>query len=38
MRFFYVRIPILFAALLVLAPALVLAQGITGTIEGTVSD
>ena len=38
MRFFYVRIPILFAALLVLAPALALAQGITGTIEGTVSD
>ena len=38
MRSFYVRIPILFAALWVLAPALALAQGITGTIEGTVSD
>ncbi len=38
MRFFYVRIPILFAVLLLMAAPLVSAQGITGVIAGTVAD
>ena len=38
MRFLYIRIPILLAVLLLVAPSVVSAQGITGTIEGTVSD
>ena len=38
MRSFYIRIPILFAVLLLMAASLVSAQGITGTIQGTVSD
>ncbi len=38
MRSFYVRVPTFFAVLLLMAAPLVSAQGITGTIDGTVSD
>ena len=38
MRSFYIRVPIFFAAFLLMATSVVTAQGITGTIEGTVSD